>query len=138
MTSLANALEPSRTAASPDGPKQEMPASRTASATPATSGASGPTTTRSMPRSVASTATAVAVERVDVVQLGDLRHPGVARRGVHLDDLGVAGERQRERVLAPAGADHEHPHVKITVCSRSGPTPTAQNGAPESSSSART
>ena len=51
ITSLANAFDPSSRAAAPDGPKQAMPAAVTASATPATSGASGPTTTRSTPSS---------------------------------------------------------------------------------------
>ena len=93
--------------------------------------------------------------RVDRVQLGHLRHARVARCGVHLGDLGVTRERQRERVLATAGADDEDLHVGVpgpvraeraasrgvrrtTVCSRLGPTPTAQNGAPDISSSART
>src|SRR4029077_19487518 len=58
ITSLAKALEPSSRAASPDGPKHAMPAAVTASAPPATSGASGPTTTRSAPTSRASAATA--------------------------------------------------------------------------------
>ena len=49
MTSLAKALLPSSRAACADGPKHGMPAARTASATPATSGASGPMTTRSTP-----------------------------------------------------------------------------------------
>ena len=49
MTSLANALEPSSRAPAADGPNTGIPAARTASATPATSGASGPTTTRSAP-----------------------------------------------------------------------------------------
>jgi len=49
MTSLANDLEPSIIAAALPGPKHAMPAARTASATPATSGASGPMTTRSAP-----------------------------------------------------------------------------------------
>ena len=49
MTSLAKALEPSSRAASADGPNTSMPSARRASATPATSGASGPTTTRSAP-----------------------------------------------------------------------------------------
>ena len=53
MTSLAKALLPSSRAARADGPKHAIPAARTASATPATSGASGPTTTRSAPRWVA-------------------------------------------------------------------------------------
>src|SRR3954447_14400194 len=58
ITCLAKALEPSICAACCDGPKQAMPASRTASATPATSGTSGPMTTRSACHSVASPATA--------------------------------------------------------------------------------
>ena len=49
ITSLANDFEPSMRAASFVGPKQAMPASRTASATPSTSGTSGPMTTRSAP-----------------------------------------------------------------------------------------
>ena len=47
MTSLAKALEPSIRAAPASGPKAAIPAARSASATPATSGASGPITTRS-------------------------------------------------------------------------------------------
>jgi hypothetical protein len=47
MTCLANDLLPSSWAACSDGPKHAMPASRTASAAPATSGTSGPMTTRS-------------------------------------------------------------------------------------------
>src|SRR6185437_15118968 len=58
MTSLANALEPSRRAADSAGPKQAIPLARTRSARPATSGASGPTTTRSAADSTASAATA--------------------------------------------------------------------------------
>ncbi len=58
ITSLAKAFEPSSAAASRLGPKQLIPRARTASATPATNGASGPITTRSAPRSAASEATA--------------------------------------------------------------------------------
>jgi hypothetical protein len=58
MTSLANDLDPSIIAACLPGPKQRMPAALTASATPATSGASGPTTTRSAPVRRASAVTA--------------------------------------------------------------------------------
>jgi hypothetical protein len=57
MTSFANALEPSMRAASFDGPKQAIPAARTASAAPATSGVSGPNTTRSAFQLVASSVT---------------------------------------------------------------------------------
>ena len=49
MTSFAKALLPSSRAARAEGPKHGMPALRTASATPATSGASGPTTTSPTP-----------------------------------------------------------------------------------------
>ena len=58
ITSLANFFEPSICAALPLGPKTGMPSARTASATPATSGASGPITTRPMPFSRAKRATA--------------------------------------------------------------------------------
>ena len=51
-----------------DGPKQRIPRVATASATPATSGASGPTTTRSAPSDVGQRGHRLAVERVDVVQ----------------------------------------------------------------------
>ena len=47
MICLANDFEPSMAAARRLGPKQAMPDARSASATPATSGASGPITTRS-------------------------------------------------------------------------------------------
>ena len=47
MMCLAYDLDPSMAAARRLGPKQEIPDARSASATPATSGASGPTTTRS-------------------------------------------------------------------------------------------
>src|SRR5919107_2113992 len=58
ITCLAKDLLPSICAASSDGPKQAMPASRTASAAPATRGTSGPMTTRSAAQPVASAATA--------------------------------------------------------------------------------
>ena len=48
MIRFANAFDPSSRAAARLGPKAGMPRSRTASATPATRGASGPITTRSM------------------------------------------------------------------------------------------
>ena len=47
ITCLANAFEPSILAAAASGPKHRIPASRSASPAPATSGASGPITTRS-------------------------------------------------------------------------------------------
>src|SRR3954471_13124584 len=58
MTSLAKIFEPSSRAASRTGPKQRTEAARSASTAPATSGASGPTTTRSTPASTAAPASA--------------------------------------------------------------------------------
>src|SRR3954469_1618317 len=58
ITCLAKDLLPSSRAACADGPKQAIPASRTASAAPATRGTSGPTTTRSARQSRASAAIA--------------------------------------------------------------------------------
>src|SRR5699024_11899238 len=57
MTSLAKVLEASSCAACWLGPKHAMPDARTASATPATSGASGPTITNSDRNLTASAAT---------------------------------------------------------------------------------
>ena len=89
MTALAKAFEPSSCAASLEGPKTGMPASRTASATPATSGASGPTTTRSAPSSHGQRGHGRAVEGVDLVQFGDLGDAGVAGSAVERADVGV-------------------------------------------------
>ena len=58
MNSLAKRFEPSIWAPVAPGPKQAMPAARTASATPATRGASGPITTRPTPCSRAKATTA--------------------------------------------------------------------------------
>src|SRR5450755_43540 len=58
MISLQNALEPSSSAPAAVGPKQRMAALARASATPATRGASGPTTTRAAPTSRARATTA--------------------------------------------------------------------------------
>src|SRR3954462_6088159 len=57
MTCLAKDLLPSSWAASAEGPKQAIPASRTVSAAPATSGTSGPTTTSSAAHPRAASAT---------------------------------------------------------------------------------
>ena len=58
MMRFANAFEPSSCAAALPGPKTGMPRSRRLSATPATSGASGPITTRSMRSSLVNEVTA--------------------------------------------------------------------------------
>ena len=79
------------------------------------------------------------VHQVHVVQGGHGTDARVARGRVHLGHRRVAGERQGEGVLTTAGPDDEDLHGwTTTVCSRPGPTPTAQILAPEISSSAWT
>ena len=82
ITSLAKALEPSSCAASADGPKQpRCPPSRTASATPATSGASGPDHDQVDAERGRQAGDRLPVERVDGVQRrdrGDARVAGAA------------------------------------------------------------
>ena len=57
ITSLANALLPSSSAADFDGPNTAKPCARKISATPATSGASGPITIKSAVNSFANAST---------------------------------------------------------------------------------
>ena len=92
------------------GPKQAMPAPRTASATPATSGTSGPITTRSAVQRWASAATARRVGDVDAVLLGDRGRARVARRARQRGDAGVLRERENDRMLTSTGTDHEDAH----------------------------
>ncbi len=77
MTSLAKLLEASSSAAARDGPKQGIPAAVTASATPATRGASGPTTTRSTPCAWATRATASGSVAVNSTALPNASMPGL-------------------------------------------------------------
>ena len=110
ITSLAKLLEPSIRAAAALGPKQATPASRTASATPATSGTSGPITTRSACQLRASAAAALWIEHVQPVLLGDPRGAGVARCAGQRRDLGVLGHGQHEGVLTSTGPHHQDAH----------------------------
>ncbi len=110
MTSLAKALEPSSRAASALGPKQATPRARTASATPATSGASGPITTRSAASRTARSATLGGsghLERMARDLLGD---PGVARCRLDRVTAGSASSVDDQGVLARAGPDDEDSH----------------------------
>ena len=112
MTCLANALLPSSRAAAADGPKHAMPRARTASATPATSGTSGPITTRSgcsARRPASATDSALGhVDRAGRRRLGD---PGVAGRGHDLRHRVVGQQGRDEGVLASTGSDDEDLHA---------------------------
>ena len=113
MTSFANAFEPSSCAASRPGPKTEMPAARRASARPSTSGASGPTTTRSTRSELARETSASTSSTPTGWHVARLAMPGVAGRAVELAEPRAAAERVREGVLATASAHDQHPHHRV-------------------------
>ncbi len=110
MTSLANAFEPSMRAAAADGPKHAMPASRTASATPATSGTSGPITTRSALPLARQRGDRGRVGDVDAVGLGDRGGARVAGRTPQRRHRRIVGQREHQRMLTRAGPDHQDTH----------------------------
>ena len=109
ITSLQNAFEPSSAAAAALGPKQRIPASASASATPATSGASGPTTTRSTVASRAAATIAPTSSRPTSSSLASAAIPGFP--GAHRTSGALRGAVQGldDRVLAGAGAEHQDP-----------------------------
>ena len=92
ITSFANDFEPSICAAAALGPNTAMPRCRSSSASPATSGASGPTTTRSIRssrREGDERAMVVGANGMAVRERCDAR---VARRRVQLVDAAAAAE----------------------------------------------
>src|SRR5450755_2337431 len=92
MISFENALEPSSWAAAALGPKQSTPAARRASPSPATSGASGPITTRSTPS--ASAAATSASTSSDATSISRASPAIPALPGAH-NSSGERGERAR-------------------------------------------
>jgi hypothetical protein len=90
MICLAKDFDPSIIAADRPGPKHAMPAERTASATPAASGASGPITTRPAPVCRASRQTSAGSVGEDLVRLGQPRGARVARGRVQARHVAVA------------------------------------------------
>ena len=106
---MQNAFEPSSRAAPASGPKQRTPAARSASATPATSGASGPITTNDALDRHGQRDDRVRIVGVDAADdPGVGRDPGVAGGADQLGRARRAGERLHERVLTGAAAEHEH------------------------------
>ena len=82
-----------------------MPAAARSSTSPATSGASGPTTTRSTPRSRASATRSPSGRH----STPSAAMPALPGRREHLGRPGAAQQRADERVLAPAAADDQDP-----------------------------
>ena len=112
ITSLANALDDSSRAAAGGGPERRRgPPARSRSASPAASGASGPTTTRSMRCSRAAAGEAVEVGGGDGEVGGELRRcrgcPG-PRTGSSSGSSRCSAQQQG--VLAAAPADDQDPH----------------------------
>ena len=108
--SLVKPFEPSSCAAAFDGPKTRMPAARRSSARPATSGASGPTTTRSIARSRQKSATAAMVRDVERHAFGLFGDAGIARRDEELRQQRRRRQLPGQRMLAAARADEEDVH----------------------------
>ena len=138
-TSLANALEPSIAAAAALGPKTAIPAGRRTSATPPTSGASGPITTRSMSSAWARASSPSGVLGPNRMALGQTRDARAPRRGMEIGQRRGLRELPGERVLAPARTDQESTHrasigvgfrMWITPTFSGGSTPTSRPGEP--------
>ena len=110
MTSFAKRFEPSIRAAAALGPNTATPPSRSASATPATSGTSGPITTRSIASARASAEQPLGVLRAHRVALSEPGDPRVAGRGVQLGQPRALRELPGKRVLAPARPHDENLH----------------------------
>ena len=108
---MAKALLPSSRAAACDGPKQAMPAARTASATPATSGASGPDDHQIGAELARERGHRLRVRRVDAALLGHGRGPGIARGADQRRHGRIGGQGQAQRVFAGTGTDDEDAHA---------------------------
>ena len=146
------------------GPKTGMPRARSRSARPATSGASGPITTRSgRSRSTRSTWP----DTSSAATPGSVRArpaiPAFPGATIMSSTRGLRGEPPRERVLSASASDDEHLHRAVDgdaaalhgesvstrvqadrgyptgrLCSRAGPTLTTETGTPTDSSIRRT
>src|SRR5215475_6702777 len=97
MMSLAKAFEPSMRAAAASGPKAARPSARRASATPATSGASGPITTRSVFSALASRVTSAGLAAVTWWTCASSAMPGLP--GAACSAV-TAGSRRSARTIA--------------------------------------
>ena len=97
-------------AASFDGPKQAMPAARTASATPSTSGTSGPMTTRSIASFSARAVTASAEVTSTSCCSATAAVPALPGATARKSTCGVVAQPQQQGVFAGTGSDHEDAH----------------------------
>ena len=141
----AHAFEPSIRAPSARRAEHGRPRSRSASASPATSGASGPTTVRSTSSRSASGDDPADVVRRDVHAAGELaRSPGCPGAATSSATEGLRASRHTRACSRPPAADDQDPHradgltlrprpLDGRLCSRPGPTETTPIGTPTSS-----
>src|SRR3982751_954197 len=99
--SLVKPFEPSSWAASAFGPNTAMAAERSASATPATSGASGPITARSIASDLASSTTRCASQGSIATQSAQRAMPGLPGAATSLPQLGDCLRRQASASSRP-------------------------------------
>ena len=97
-------------AASFDGPKQAMPAARTASATPSTSGTSGPMTTRSASELLGESTTSSPAVMSTSYCSAIVAVPALPGATASACDLGVSTQREQQRMFTGTGSDYEDAH----------------------------
>src|SRR6476661_2996355 len=108
--SLVKPLEPSSCAAAALGPNTAMPLSRSASATPATSGASGPMTTRSIASAFASRTTVVGSHGSAWMHSAQRAMPGLPGAAISRPQLGDCLSRH-----ASASSRPPDPNSRISM-----------------------
>ena len=106
--SLVKPFEPSSCAASFDGPNTLMPCASRSSVRPATSGASGPMTTRPISFSLQNPCHRRVIAYIERQALGNLSDPGIAGRAIKRAEEGALLELPGERVLAAASTYQQH------------------------------
>ena len=111
MTSLANALDPSSRAASAVGPKQGMPARAYGVGDAGDERRLGADHDQPDAELGGQRGDRGAVHRVDVVERRHARPCRGCRGGVHRGRRRGRGQGEDQRVLAPAGPDHEDVHA---------------------------
>ena len=107
---LRRTSTPRSRAASFVGPKHAIPAARTASATPSTSGTSGPITTRSAPIFRASPATASPAVTSTSCWSAIAAVPALPGAIARLSTSGSLRSAQQQRMFTGSGSDHENSH----------------------------
>ena len=110
QSALVNPLEPSSWAAALLGPNALMPAAARSSTIPATSGVSGPTTTKSTLLVLQKSITAGWSVMSSGDAFGLVGDAGIARRAPQFGQQRRSGDLPRQSVFAAAGTEQEDVH----------------------------